>query len=257
MKKSTIIIVLLIVLVLALGGYIAYDKIYLKEDTETTNTSNKSENKEEEEEKEDEEISLDVNDRLVQELYSLVVDKSSNPHYYFDENKTEELASSMDEEKKMQLIYHNFSNSDYTYTNCNNVNPETIENYSCSLAQTNLQGKNSIPSANVERIYKKVFGTDAKINTAVIIKINNDLERYIYNSNLDTYVSFMRIGGGESYSSTTTTITKAIKKADEIKIYEHAITKRVDGTTEEHDYYYTFKLEDDGMYSFYSRVKEK
>ena len=252
MKKSTIVIVLLIVLVLALGGYIAYDKIYLKENTETTNTSNKNENKEEEEEKEDEEISLDVNDRLVQELYSLVVDKENYyPHHYFNLDVDEELVSTMSEEKKMQLIYHNFSN--FKYTSCQNINPQKIDNFTCSDTT-----RNTISKDEVERIYKKVFGKNAQLNTATEIKTSSlEMEKYVYNSNLNAYISYAIEGGGTGNSITTTTITRATKKDDELKIYEHVTIKVLDGTSEEHDYIYTFKLEDDEMYSFYSRVKEK
>ncbi len=253
-NTSTIIIVVLLVLLLALGGYLAYDKVISKKLTEPKE-NNVLDDKDKEEEKEEintnTEENLDVNSRQVLELYNLVVDKGNSvPHKYFDDTKDEELASSMSEKAKMLLIYHNFTNYDFKHINCSNVSP--MGNFNCN---DTINYKNSISKTDVERIYKRIFGPTAGLDTSVEIELSY-FEKFIYNSSLDSYIRYTTVGGGEIGSSTNTSITKAVKKNDTIEIYEHVVTTFVDNRVTTNDYIYTFKLDNDGIYTFYSRKKQ-
>ena len=156
----------------------------------------------------------------------------------------------MSEKAKMLLIYHNFTNYDFKHISCSNVSP--IGNFNCD---DTLYYDNSLPKKEVERIYKRVFGPTAQLDTSVEIELSY-CEKFIYNSSLDAYIRYMTVGGVEGHSSTNTTITKAIKKNDTIEIYEHVVITFVDNRITTNDYIYTFKLDNDGMYTFYSRKKQ-
>lgn len=282
---KTVAIIILVVLLVCSLGYIAYDKVLSKslnkDKTEIDEKSNKVEK-------------LDVNSRLVKNLYhnvstgemseeesscvfNFMYPSSDNPddvNFYVDK---------ANEEQKMKILSRLLSEEEQKmYFDEKSLIPERIPeidgfiSFSSSISNENqsLKGNERYYTKDyIERLYKKLYGENATLDTSVPIYGVCSLYKYI--SSVNKYILYVNeygCGGTCGNSASYATLTKAEKNGKELKIYEK-VTEIVtsDFDTEESgkkvsykngdilgyaNFVYTFKLEDDGMYSFYSRVKE-
>lgn len=277
---KNVIIILLTILLLGSLGFIGYDKFFKKDNSKESNVKT-NEKKEE---------NLDINSRLVQSLYNKVSTGENNEsessmyfnYIYKDDNFIEKdfYADKADEQQKMKILSRLINKEQGIYYNCENSNiPDTLSTNSsyksvCSKVNgTNDADQKLIYSKEyISNLYKDLYGKDATIDTNAIIYMDfYKVGAYSYVESLDSYLLYHIEGGGTtgpggSYAN----ITKAVKNGNKLKIYEKVtnISYNYDETTGTGDddesnketttsnYIYTFNLEDDGMYSFYSRVKE-
>ena len=273
-KGSLIVIILLVIVILGLVGYICYDKgVILK--TNTKEVEDKNVKKDSNEEKEE---NLDINSRLVQSLYNKVaINDECLSGYLYEDNETITL-DNIETHTKSRLIGRNLGLKDRKYINCSSLGsavPESKDNdyiSICSLNQkyNSYDNEYAYDKNYVEYVYKSIFGTNAKLDTSIAIEVLGENEFYYYIESLDKYVLYRADGyGGSCSSKTTEKLTKAVKNGSKIVltenvtiIYDDPGNDNIHGTADDikdkkksTDYVYTFKLEDDGMYSFVSRKK--
>lgn len=206
--------------------------------------------------KEDSRPSIDTSnltksDLLVQTLYSRVHDFNTKNPLWMYTGESGSLISNMTESTKMALVYANMKTNDLFDISCSEV-PATIsgyEDYKC----------NSITKAikidNINRIYKELFGKNTHVATSSIIKKDNlSSGIFVYIEDLDLYVEYSRATANNSGETSIYNyeITNVVATSTEIKIYEK-ITKN--NTTNSVNYVYTFKLDDNNNYIYYSREK--
>lgn len=218
---------------------------------------------------------LDTNSKLIQSLYGKVVlDDDTNYKYFMYENNDNYVASDASSSSKLTLAYFNLKATDIKtlssdisdLSGLSQTNTISELNYSYVL-DTEKFGNgiysyytvSFIPYDKMNDSYRDLFGDGATIDKSVPIKTDcYNVRYYIYNETLDGYVPYITEGGGTSGSYFTGKVTKAIKKNEQIRIYESV--KEVplgDGieVTSPSTYVYTFQVEDDG-YTFISRIKE-
>lgn len=291
-NKSTgkiVVIIILVVLVIGLVGYICYDKFIIKSnnstDKQSVSSKVKKENKDEE---------LDINSRLVQTLYNKVSGENTTPNYsLFWKDEQKDLTTSSIEEQfpkdyyvkdaselsKMAYVGYNLSEAKKELIVCTgtdlpqntvskNINGSSItlhsgcdKTYNSNATTTYSYSKNEI-----ERIYKDLYGNDAVFDTSIVIPLNQyHIENYVYDEKLGKYVIYYLEGGGmQGPGGFTTKLEKAVRTNDEVKIYEKVKLEYYDENDsesknslyKEETYIYTFKLDNDSMYTFVSRVKE-
>lgn len=277
---SKVVIVILSLLLLGACAYIAYDKLMIKEDISNNNVQGNKKIKEE---------NLDVNSRLIQSLYNKVSTGEQKKedascisnHMYGDGDFYSEKAT---EEEKMRIVGRLLvASKEATYNGDESIIPNTISNYSDyeSVISVNKKEGETLSYTKyayyydrdyIENLYREIFGSNAKLDTSIGIKMEPwEAVMYYYVPSIDKYVLYvytMGVGGTCGLTSTYATLTKAVKTGDKIKIFEKETGIATEDTTiddksyakdqvvSENNYIYTFKLEDDGMYSFISRVKE-
>lgn len=273
MKTNKILVAFVIIFFLTtvVGvSYIVYNEFFntsssSEEEINNENTPNNLASEEE----------LDVNSRLVQSLYNKVVLNEDSAHKYFmyDDNDNY-IVNEASEESRLTLAYNNLKNKDIGYVNTANL-PETtvVPAYSYSSYGMPYHSLNSgdVPGMGNDYVsffsyddlvlaYKDLFGSDALFTKETPIKTDSyGVLYYIYNESLDGYVPYITEGGGTSSFNYTSEITKALKTNNQILIYEEVSTVPLNSNntiSESSTYIYTFNIDDDGMYSFVSRVKE-
>ncbi len=280
---KTVVIVLLCLVIACLGGYILYDQLLREQPIE----------KKEDASKEKKEEALSVTSRLVQNLYSKVVpntykekDKSWLRYWYYtdvSQSGNNVLKNALDdfhiedtqEEIKMQLVGKNLPQQEREFITCSEVElQDELEDgrkSACFLQEqeTNLsipmQYQYGYQVETVDRIYQELFGQDKAVDRKVPIY----LDIYggtvlVYVESLSMYVEYFAdgVGGTTGPGGYQASLSKAVKKGNLLKIYEtvetyeasedNEDTKLTDTTT----LVYTFKLENDGMYTFQSREKD-
>ena len=272
MKTNKILVVLVVIFFLTTLvslGYICYEKYFNTNSNSNTNTNennNLTDNKEEE---------LDINSRLVKSLYNKVVlDDNSSNKYFMYANNDNYTVSKASEESKLTLAYFNLKNNNLSSVSISNL-PETtvVPGYSYSSygmpyhtlnkGDVGGLGDNYVSFFSYDDLllaYKDLFGNDATFSKNTPIRTDNySVLYYIYNNTLDGYVPYITEGGGTSSFNYNSEITKALKTNNQILIYERVNTVPLNSNTttnESSTYIYTFNIDNDGMYSFVSRVKE-
>ena len=280
-KGLVILVILLVVVILGLVGYICYDKgLILSKKSQVENKNEKAVNTEKEEE-------LDINSRLVQSLYNKVKPAGEQGscilgwNYGYDYEKHEISDFYVDggsEEIKMMIVGRNLISSENGVYYCNDSEisqkiPDYFEENRTRASQCkyNEMIKKEDPSIwvdivgkyytrdYVESVYKNIFGSNAKLDTSISIRMDaHGINEYYYVPALDKYILSPIEGGGTCGGDYRENITKVIKVGKKLKVYADWI--EIDLDTNKKDIkkiVYTFKLDDDGMYSFVSRVKEK
>ena len=272
-KGLVVALVLFILTTLATCGYIVYDKVLTKDNVSKEVNTKKEENKE-----------LDINSRLVQDLYNNVSTVEMNGTcrygYYTTDNFYVKNNSEEDMNTKMHLLGRQLSRE-----GMENILPESqqiekeikephkAEDGTEIFMYYHLPNNwcNGYRRDYIDKMYKKLFGKDAKLDTSLKIPMDTyNAEVYIYNEKLGKYILYQGEGGGTCGPQTVdVSISKAVLKGNTLKIYEEekivvseeSIVNdkkyRKGDLLSEDKFVYTFKLEDDGMYSFVSRVKEK
>lgn len=281
-NSSKFIIIALVIILLVLCGYIAYDKLVVKE----SNTSIGFADKNSKTAKSKEE-SLDVNSRLIQSLYNKVStgeqkkeDASCNFNYIY--NDTDFDVDKTSEQEKMKIVGKLLTNDKRKiYSNDETLIPDIIagnDSFQSILSVNKKYGSSNTEyyydKTYIENVYKEVYGTDAKLDTNAPIQIAPiAVELYSYVPAIDKYALYMKEGGGTcGPTGSYATLIKALKSESELKIYEkvtkiatedatindgaNSKTYTKDQVINESQYIYTFKLAKDGMYDFVSRVKK-
>lgn len=198
----------------------------------------------------DEATDLKKDDLLVRELYSKVHDFNEKDSFWIYKNETGRLVSNMTEATKMSLVYINLKISDFSEIDCDKV-PSSIlgyESYTCS-DKTKV-----VKLDRIERVYKELFGKKGKVNTSSTIRIDPyDSGVYVYLKEIDAYVLYSRevniIDNDSNYSYEIIDVNNS---NDEIRIYEEVTNNSLE-VNNKSKYVYTFKLESDGIYTYYSR----
>ncbi len=192
--------------------------------------------------------SLYKSDVLVQTLYSRVHDFNSSEPFWMYQNERVDIINNLTESNKMSLVYINLKNNDFSNIDCSKID-EVLDNYTCS------GNAKSIKLSNVDRVYRELFGNDSNLNKSAIIKA--DLYGnvvYSYVDKIDSYVLFTSkspktISDVSNYQYVLDSVDST---SDEIKIYE-VITDNSKTSNNTYKYVYTFKLNNDGLYTYYSR----
>ena len=264
-KKNSVgkIVLIIILLILFLTGGFFGGKYYAE--------SKKVDSKEVKEEKEVEgEEKLDINSRLVQYLYNMVSYDSEiscftdweyrrNENFIHDDNKTVEI--------NLNILAKNISNLKAKYIEKGKVPKVEGKSLPANSGYIKCYTKEYI-----ELVYKTIFGQDAKLDVSKAIPLDqHSIQELIYDSNTNMYYLYTIEGGGTcGPGGLELKLDKAIKKGKNLKIYQNVTSvtykENADGSItedeknkveEKYKYVYTFELEDDGMYKFVSRVKEK
>ena len=262
MKKNVVIVILGLVII-GLIGVIFYQNNKKDTNANVVKDDNGSE----------EEV-LDVNGRLVLDLYNEVVisGDSFNKYWYF-ENSDKYLVKDASEESKMALLYHDLKQTDFKSgshvdssvpltVNVKNFYRNKEEEAFLAKQDTQIAGDYYISSQidydKVNLLYQKVFGNDKVVDKSIPIQISNFGGFYIYNDTVKAYILYLEETGGTSMTEYRGSVTKAIKNKDSIIITEKVelVDTANNSVTEVGNYNYTFKKDTDSMYSFVSRIKE-
>lgn len=248
--KTVIIIVLLLALI-ASCGYIGYD-MFLKEEGNTTTSEENKEPNQEEQTKE-----LELNNRLVQNLYREVGSGDEYGIYwmYNDiENQDKIDIQSMPEINKMELVFVNIRQTDIDGVSCYNV-PEMPDVGQCF----ENQGTEMIAREVVEETYRKLYGSTASLDLNTIMYTDsNGVGRYVYIESLDAYVLYTIQAGGSSAATYQRQLTRAEQIGNQIKLYETLTISSLYDETQQpttENYIYTFEMDTDGMYNYITREK--
>ena len=278
-NNKTLVIILLLILFLVCGFF--GGKYYYDTHNKCGVSANQSE---ESEDSNTEELSIDS--RLVQYLYNKVTYDESESCYAgweFATSDNNEITYTKD-------FVHSDSQTSYIDLRLLARNLTGDKSYALSSEAPTVNGRKNhmvrydnggevdlgatyYTRKYVEAQYKMLFGTAAKLDTSKPIQMDVfGIEELYYDSKTDNYYSQYIEGGGTcGPGGTSYKLSKATKIDDEIKIYqdveEISYKEDANGRIEETDatrqvddkykYVYTFKLADDGMYNFVSRIKEK
>ena len=260
-KASFGIICILLIIVLCLGGYIAYDKglIFSKGNVEDKNNDNNKDNKDNDV-VEDKELAL--NDYTVVKLYGYVINQDDNIKDYFHSN-SELTNKTVSNEMKLRIAYQANGKGQYKYSKViNGLNPQTVytADVNVILGQIN-----------------EIFGSDngySHNNQGISGMIGSDCGTVKYNQNQNVYELKTEPGcGGITTYYVVTKLVKAIKTKDSIVLTEKSYVTYNDKTITKDltqnspviatnanpsdEYFdkgstvtYTFKLSDNGTYYF-------
>lgn len=234
-------------------GYICYENFF-EVYSEPKNSIEKTEENYSEEKAKNTE--LDVNSRLVQSLYNKVgLSKNSYDRYKIYESNDNLLVKEMSDEDKLALVYTNLPSYSFDIVPNHNLQ-QAISSYQIVLSP---DWANFISYDDINLEFRRLFGYDETFSKDSIIRADSaSLQCYIYNSSLDGYILYSTVGGIEAPISYQGRIVSANKNEKEI-----TITEEVSATPPEGNpsivgiYVYTFHIDDDGMYSFVSRIKEE
>ena len=253
MKSNKILVVLVIIFFLTTVGsvsYICYDNFINKNIT----------NEVEKDTDNDTIVELDINSRLVQTLYNKVVLSGDSYYKYFMYDSDNYVVSDASEESKLTLAYFNLTNKNFVDIGIEELNNTVLipgfSDYHILNVVNNTVS--FIPYNSLLVAYQDLFGSDVTIDKSVPVSIDSyGGIYYVYNESLDGYVPYMRISGETSASYYTGSVVRAEKSNKEIVVYEEVKEIYYDDTEINHaTYVYTFNIDDDGLYSFVSRVKE-
>ena len=262
-KASFGIICILLIIVLCLGGYIAYDKglIFSKGNVEDKNNDNNKDNKDNNV-VEDKELAL--NDYTVVKLYGYVLNQDDDIKDYFHSN-SELTNKTVSNEMKLRIAYQVNGKGQYKYSKViSGLNPQTVytADVNVILGQIN-----------------EIFGSDngySHNNEGIQGALGADCGELKYVQSQNNYE--LKIGegcGGITTYALYTKLVKAVKTKDSIVLteksyvlYSHnevakdltrnspVIATNANPSDEYFDkgstVTYTFKLSDNGTYYFSS-----
>ena len=264
MKINKVLVVFVIIFFLttvAGASYICYDS-FIKVDSEIKDDTSVEENSIEDKNNKDE--MLDINSRMVQSLYNKVglVGDSSNRYETYKKSDNI-LVSEMCDEDKLALVYTNLLSYSFQTLPNENLDQEITTNnsdynFNYQLLLTSYGHINFIPFSDVELGFKELFGQDATFSKDSIMRVDSDsLGIYVYNNTLNGYIEYTNVGGIEGRISYKGSVVSAKKSDKNITITEEVTAVPPEGSpTTVGNYVYTFNIDDDGMYSFVSRIKE-
>ena len=252
-KILSILVVVFFLTTLIGSIYIGYNEFFV---TETVNDEEIIGNNISEEE-------LDINSRLVKSLYNKVVLNDNTAYKYFMYESNNYNVSTASLESKLTLAYFNLKNDDFEEVSTPNLPATTmIEGFSYQYnlnTTSNSLVVSFIPYEKLELAYRDLFGNEETIDKSIPIRTDiHNVMYYVYNADLDGYVSYVTEGGGTSGSYLVSHLTRALKSDKTILLYEEVnnYQNNTNELLETTNYVYTFNIDDDGLYTFISRVKE-
>ena len=272
MKINKVLVVFVIIFFLttvAGASYIVYEE-FLNNNSSVDNVKNNGNTSSNAEETNGEE-ELDVNSRLVQSLYNKVVLNGDNENKYFmyDDNDNY-IVSEASEESKLTLAYNNLKENEFGHVNTSNL-PLTMVipgyTYSSYILPYHTLDNGDVVGLGEDYVsffsydslllaYKDLFGNDKTVDKSISIKTDfYNIKYYVYNDSLDGYIPYVNEGGGTGKPVYSGNVSRAVKNDNQIVIYEEVSELSIDGESLS-TYAYTFNIDDDGMYSFVSRIKE-
>ena len=213
---------------------------------------------------------LDINSRLVKELYGYVGGSEGYWRYGIHWDKLPDFYVDKASEKiKMNLVSSVLSErdleTDYDYSCSSYQIPETIGTYESTCKANKLYNQHDFQKlykkSVVESAYKKLFGKDAKLNTSEAICMDEYCGfKYIYVAKYDAYFEYHISSGGTGRPPYSAKLSKAYKEGNKLYIYEDVDFNTYNDNleiikTEKSDMIYTFELDTDDMYKFISRVE--
>lgn len=257
--KIVVLVVVVITAVLTLVGNILKDRalingnksISVESNTNYKNTGNG-----------DKEKSLNIDSRLIQILYSKVYDDrygQLNSWIYPDLDSI--LISDMDQVSRMKLVFSNIQSGAFSNSNCN-MAMGTRVNYN-NKSYTCVTGLNKyIKVDKVINKYKELFGDTGGFDKSVLVMADGGGNYlYVYGIDKDTneegYYMYETTGDDIGPYLYTRNLTKAVQSGDTVSLTENVIATLSNGAINQENIIYTFKLGDDGLYYYYSRVKQK
>lgn len=271
-KFLVVLVIIFFLTTLAGASYICYDNFFKVNNKTKDNTSVEENSTEEKNNKEEK---LEVNSRLVQSLYNKVVLDGESYHKYFVyENNDNYIVNEASEMSKLTLAYQNLKKDEFGNVNISNLPPTmvipgytyssyTLPYHTLCKGDVSGLGDNYVSFFSYDDLmesYRDLFGNKAHVDKSIPIRTDPyNVKYYVYNESLDGYVPYITEGGGTSGSYFSGEVTKAVKLNNQIIIYEKVTETPLGSGVEVSDpatYVYTFNIEDDGMYSFVSRIKE-
>ena len=265
-NKVLVVFVIIFFLTTVAGvSYIVYEEFF-NNNSSVDNIKNNgitSSNKE----KMNGEEELEVNSRLVQSLYNKVVlNGDSNYKYFMYGDNDNYFVEEADVASKLTLAYFNLKSKDIGDIDIEGIdNTKIIPSFSYSSFSEKAHTLNVvnnkvkfIPYNSLLIAYQDLFGKDASFDKNIPISINSyGGIYYVYDQNLDGYVPYVITSGVTSASYFTGKIKEALKNDKQIKIYEEVKEIYYDGSIlNSATYVYTFNIDEDGLYTFVSRIKE-
>ena len=283
-KGLVVALVMFIIICLGLIAYILYDKGIILEKEEVTKQEITEKKTEQVKEKE-----LDINSRLVKSLYNKVYNgdkyqEGCYMNYIYAHGEigkySDFIVDTATEKEKMVIVGLNINEKEQTYIDCSQYEsqiPDVQGEVHRSICRNNKDHNTSdlevtYSKEYIESVYKDIYGQDAKLDTTVPIEMSVvGVERYYYVPAINKYVKYVVEGGGTcGPNGNTEKLVKATSNGNEVLIYAEVdeITYEanaqgvyvIEDTYKKENKYvvvYKFQKEEDGMYSFVSRTKEK
>lgn len=258
-KGIMVVIVLLVILLVGSIGYIIYDKMMIKEDTNESMKEEKTKKKEEEIE------NLDIHSDLIQNLFNIFrMDKSC----YMSVD-----ALNNSNRVKLRVAYDQLGKSNFSFVSCSEIgandavkgaycgemNNEMMQAYETgNMTKFNEETKNnyttSLDATVLKRKVHELFGSDYQYQDEDF-GIGHVVEPtcYLmhYNQEKKLYGEYMCEGGG-SCGRTEQTITKATKTGQRLEI----ITNVVDVENKSTTVTYQFKYEQESYHYVFDKAIE-
>lgn len=275
-KKNKSLVVMIVVLSIVIVGlciFIAYDKGIIFNKKSSDNVSDNKENKDSDDNKKDSEVKvddesdginntdntnntvkeLDINSSLVKQLYKKVSPYVDSDYSLWLYDYKDFYSDKATEEEKMKVVGMNLTQNVYTD---NSGAPAKLDDF--TILTTGKNGE-AYTREYVDSIYKDIFGSSSVLNKDVRIFLNSNMLVYI--SSLDKYYKYGTEGTGGYNSYRNPKLIKAVQNGSELKIYESVeiYDDPINDTvkTSDCEFVYTFKIDSQNKYIFYSRVENK
>lgn len=237
---SIIVIVILIILLLATIGYIVYDKVLVKTDSDKTDVVENTDKVTKED--------IDINSSLVQNLYNIF--KLDSCYKTSGTDGVESINS--DNRIKLRIAYDNISKSSISSIECSKLG--NVDNAYCGQMTSDMAaayGENnmtkfkeyekqnftdSVNSDIVKNKYIELFGTDSEFkNESFGTGVSAEASCYFmnYDSNNNLYAQYNCEGGGTCVTPEQN-IVSATKDGDKLFIVTN--TKYPDETAKKVSY---------------------
>ena len=161
---SKVVIFILVVLLLGACAYIAYDKLMVNEDILNNNVQENKKIKEE---------NLDVNSRLVMDLYLSVTSNDDSVFKYWMYDTDNFNVDNATEESKLKIVGINLNETKSTLYSCDDSSiPERLNDNYINVCAANKEWQANYSAIAydkkyVESLYKKIYGNDAKYASAI------------------------------------------------------------------------------------------
>ena len=202
---------------------------------------------------------LDLNSRLVKNLYNMVYDnRSEGVESFVYPNLDKIVIKDMDIESKMRLVISNLENKSFSYNDCSingaiNINYNN-KNYNCDIGNDGY-----IALDKVTDKYMELYGSLKDFDKNVLLLSSQD-ELYVYGVSVDNVEGYYRYKSSSSNNNSYSynrKLVDAVLVDNVVSITENIVAIDLQGTTYQENVTYTFTLDDDGTYSYYSRVRNQ
>ena len=205
---------------------------------------------------------LDINSRLVKNLYRVVYDeRQGNLKSWIYPDIDKLLINDMEPAAKLKLVISNMENAYFSDNDCNVRGSKTLtineKKYTCDNTSDGY-----ISVDDVLNKYIQLYGNSNGFDKTLSI-VANGLDNAIFIYAIDRatnkegyyrYVSSESNVGNYTYSRK---LVKAIETEGVIAITENIVMTDNAGQKKEENIVYTFTLADDGVYTYYSRVRNQ